>query len=74
MSLPTVHSLRATLAERRAAQSRRRRLARELAAYSSPADRLELDLILGRHSEEDAAEIQALLNSQAAAATYRLSA
>ena len=74
MSLPTVHSLRTSLAERRAAHERRQRLARELAAYSSPADRLELDLILGRHSEEDAAEIQALLNSQAAAATYRLSA
>ena len=68
MSLATVSTLRATLAERRVARAERQRLARELAAYSSPADRLELDLILGRHSAEEAAQVDAILNRQAVAA------
>ncbi len=71
MSFATVTSLRSSLAERRAARAERQRLGRELAAYSSDADRLELDLILGRYSDAETAEIQEILSHQAA---YRLSA
>jgi hypothetical protein len=55
-------------ADRRPARQARKRLAAELAAYSSPADRLELDLILGRHSAEETAEVDAVLNRLAASA------
>jgi hypothetical protein len=74
MSLTTVTSLRTSLARRRVVRTKRQRLARELASYQTPAERLELDLILGRHSEEETAEIQAILNQQTAAALHRLSA
>ncbi|MFG2041101.1 hypothetical protein [Dactylosporangium sp. NPDC048998] len=56
--------LRATVAERVEARRARRRLAREIAAYQTPAERLELDLILGRHTEEQIAEIDAILREQ----------
>jgi hypothetical protein len=39
----------------------RRKLAREIAAYRTPAERHELDLILGRHTAEQIAEIDAIL-------------
>ncbi|GAA4261961.1 MAG TPA: hypothetical protein VL738_01915 [Dactylosporangium sp.] len=55
--------MRAAVEARRA----RRRLAREIAAYRTPAERLELDLILGRHTEDEIAEIDAILREQAAA-------
>ena len=68
MSHSTVTALRSSFASRRAARQARKRLASELAAYSSPADRLELDLILGRHSAEETAEVDAVLNRLATAA------
>ncbi len=74
MSLTTVTSLRTSIVRRRVARTKRRRLARELASYQTPAERLELDLILGRHSEEETAEIQAILSQQTAAVSHRLSA
>ncbi|GAA2379463.1 hypothetical protein [Dactylosporangium salmoneum] len=49
--------VRAAVAARRA----RVRLAREIGAYQTPAERLELDLMLGRHTEEEIAEIDAIL-------------
>ena len=66
MTRPTMTALRSSLADRRATRRQRDLLAAELAAYSSPADRLELDLILGRHSAEETAEIDAVLNRLAA--------
>ncbi|WP_432824960.1 hypothetical protein [Dactylosporangium sp. CA-092794] len=60
--------VRAAVAERAEARRARRRLAREIAAYRTPAERLELDLILGRHTEEQIAEIDAILREQRAAA------
>jgi hypothetical protein len=48
----------------RSARRRRRRLAQELAAYRTPAERLELDLILGRHTAEDVHEIEEILRHQ----------
>ena len=74
MSFTTVTALRSSLAQRRVARTERRRLAWELASYRTPAERLELDLILGRHSAEETAEIHAILNKQTATSTYRLSA
>jgi hypothetical protein len=49
------------------ARRARRRLAREIAAYRTPAERLELDLILGRHTAEEIAQIDEILRLQSAA-------
>jgi hypothetical protein len=59
--------VRAAVAGRVQASRARRRLAREIAAYRTPAERLELDLILGRHTEEEIAEIDSILREQRAA-------
>jgi hypothetical protein len=74
MSFTTVTSLRSSLAQRRVARTKRRRTACELASYRTPAERLELDLMLGRHTAEETAEIEAILNKQAASVSYRLGA
>ncbi len=74
MSITTVTALRTSLAQRRVARTKRRRLARELASYRTPAERLELDLILGRHATEERAEIDAILSEQAASVSHRLGA
>jgi hypothetical protein len=57
----TTRRVRTAIAGRMQAGRARRRLAREIAAYQTPAERLELDLILGRHTEEEIAEIDAIL-------------
>jgi hypothetical protein len=46
---------------RRQDRRQRRRIAAELAEYRTPAERLELDLILARHSDEDVDAIADLL-------------
>ena len=74
MHFTTMTSLRSSLTRRRAAGAARRRLARELSCYRTPAERLELDLILGRHSAEETAEIDAILNRQTTSDSYRRSA
>jgi hypothetical protein len=74
MSFTTVTALRSSLAQRRVARTKHRRLAWELASYRTPAERLELDLILGRHSAEETAEIDAILNKQTSTVLYRLGA
>jgi hypothetical protein len=61
-----INNLRTALAERKMVRQRSRRLAVELASYSTPAERQELDAILGRHTESEIAELESLLNSQAA--------
>lgn len=66
MPFTTVTSLRTSFTHRRAAGAARRRVAHELSSYRTPAERLELDLILGRHSAEETAEIDAILTRQAA--------
>ena len=60
-----INNLRTQLAERRMVRQRSRRLAEELASYSTPAERQELDAILSRHTEDEIAELESLLNSQA---------
>ena len=49
---------------RGAARRERLRLARELAAYRTPAERLELDIILGRHTAEETRQIEEILRDQ----------
>ncbi|SDX67102.1 hypothetical protein SAMN05660209_01035 [Geodermatophilus africanus] len=74
MPFATITSLRSSLTRRRAAGAARRRLARELSCYRTPAERLELDLVLGRHSAEETAEVDAILSRQATSDLYRRSA
>jgi hypothetical protein len=47
--------------DRRLDRLERKRIAAELAEFRTPAERLELDLILARHSDSDVREIQDLL-------------
>ncbi len=74
MPFTTITSLRSSLTQRRAADAARRRLAHELSCYRTPAERLELDLILGRHSAEETAEVDAILSRQTTYDLYRRSA
>ena len=74
MPFTTITSLRSSLAQRRIAGAERRQLAHELSSYRTPAERLELDLILGRHSAEETAEVDAILSRQSASDLYRRSA
>jgi hypothetical protein len=46
---------------RRLDRQERKRIAAELAEFRSPAERLELDLILARHPDDDVREIEGLL-------------
>jgi hypothetical protein len=39
-------------------------LQRELASFSSPAERLELETIVARHQEEDRRQIEELMRAQ----------
>jgi hypothetical protein len=59
-----MRDLRANLAGRRTERLARRRLCAELAAFQTPAERAELDLILGRHTSEETREIREILNRQ----------
>lgn len=47
----------ASLKAARAQRAERRHLLAELDAYSTPADRAELDAILGRHTEQELSEL-----------------
>jgi protease II len=65
MPIPTkLHAVRVNLADRRTERTARRRLSAELAAFRTPAERAELDLILGRHTHEETREIRDILNRQ----------
>ena len=52
------------LQSRRDAHQQRQSLSRELAAFTNPADRLELDEIVARHSAEEARLVKELLRQQ----------
>ncbi|GAA3619181.1 hypothetical protein GCM10022223_40000 [Kineosporia mesophila] len=67
-----ITELRTHLAERRVVRQRNRKLAHELASYSTPAERQELDAIMGRHTESEIAELEAVLNQQAATRAVHL--
>jgi hypothetical protein len=56
-----ISTLRSQRAERRVIRQRNKKLEDELAAYSTPADRLELDIILSRHTAEEIAGLEEIL-------------
>ncbi|MEU7901371.1 hypothetical protein [Actinoplanes sp. NPDC049118] len=59
-----LRDIRVNLADRRTERAARRRLGAELAAFRTPAERAELDLILGRYTREETREIREILNRQ----------
>ena len=61
----TITTIRRTVARRRVERREWRRLQRELASYRSPAERRELDAILGRHTAEETRHVEAILHRQA---------
>lgn len=61
----TITSLRTHLAERRLVRQRNKRIEEELASYSTPAERLELDAILSRHTAEEIAQLEEMLGRSA---------
>jgi hypothetical protein len=70
-----VANVRETLATRKAERAQRLQLERELAAFTSPADQLELQAVLYRHSPAEGSEVRAILARNAAASssfTYAL--
>ncbi len=44
----------------------RRRLEQDLAGYSTPAERLEIETIVGRYSVDDARDVQRILDRHVA--------
>ena len=52
------------LANRRIERVARRRLSDELASFQTPAERAELEHILGRYSADETREIRDILNHQ----------
>jgi hypothetical protein len=66
-TIPTLWStVRDELIARRTVRAEHRRLARELAAYATPAERNDLNAILDTYPDADASEIRDLLNRSAA--------
>lgn len=59
-----IKDVRVNLSNRRIERRAHRRLSAELAAFQTPAERAELDLILGRHDEADTTRIREILNQQ----------
>lgn len=58
----SISALRTQLAARRMVRQRDRRISEELASYSTPAERMELQAILSRHTAEEGQEVDALIN------------
>ena len=52
---------RASRQARRALRARRDRLRAELASYSTPAERAELEAMLERHTDEEVAQLIAMV-------------
>jgi hypothetical protein len=59
-TVPTA-DVRSRLRERREVRAARGRLRTELASYKTPAERAELAAILARQSEDEIAQLEALL-------------
>ena len=59
-----IREVRKSLANRRVELIAQRRLSQELASFQSPAERAELEQMLGRHSVEETREIREILNRQ----------
>jgi hypothetical protein len=59
-----IREVRTVLQNRRIERVARRRLSEELAAYQTPAERAELDHMIGRYSADETREIREILNQQ----------
>ena len=59
-----IREVRTVLANRRTERLARRRLSDELAAYQTPAERSELDQMIGRYGADETREIREILNRQ----------
>jgi hypothetical protein len=72
MTLATrIRAARTAVANRRIERLAQRRLEAELAAFQTPAERSELDQVLGRYTAEETREIRAILNRQDASRLHR---
>jgi hypothetical protein len=65
-----IRDARSTLAQYRTVRRANRQLSDELAAFSTAAERAELDLMLDRHSDEETRQIRAILSRQDAERRY----
>jgi hypothetical protein len=63
--MSTIQAIRTELATRRAARRDRVTLERQLAAYDTPAARLEIETIVARHDPEETHELRKILSRQA---------
>ncbi|HEY0358695.1 MAG TPA: hypothetical protein VGD11_08935 [Mycobacteriales bacterium] len=63
-STTAVAMLRDALSARRAERLERQQLERELATYTSPAERRELEAMIDRYDPEDTREVRAILARQ----------
>jgi len=61
-----IQLLREALHANREGRATKRQLERELAAYQSPGDRLEIEEIVARHSDAETRQIRQILDRQAA--------
>lgn len=59
-----IRDARTTLAHRRTERQAHRQLSAELAAFTTAADRAELEQILDRHTAEETREIREILSRQ----------
>jgi hypothetical protein len=59
-----ISAVRTALRHRRVERLERRRLADELASFVTPAERAELDFMVGRHTLEETREVRDILNRQ----------
>jgi hypothetical protein len=59
-----IRDARTSLSHRRTMRLANRQLSAELAAFSTPADRIELDEILDRYSPEETEQIRVILSKQ----------
>ena len=59
-----IRDARTSLSHRRTMRLANRQLSAELAAFSTPADRAELDEILDRYSPDETKQIRVILSKQ----------
>ncbi|NHC45218.1 hypothetical protein [Motilibacter aurantiacus] len=71
MTIRDITTARTRIAEWRTSRDARLRLERELGAYVTAADRAEIDAIVGRHTVEQAREVEAVLTDQAVERAHR---
>ena len=66
-----IDAARTAVRKAREERTARRHLAAELAAFATPQERAELDLIVGRHSLEETRQIREILSRQDAVQQFK---